>query len=193
MVFSELKNSLFDKRGYAITTINPLKLHIGGKEKCSGWHILDSLDSDVVDFLGECSDLSQFPDACCSKIYCSHVLEHLSHNGELETTLQGFHRILRPTGQLMISVPDLEILCRIFCSPQLKINQKHFVMRMIFGGQIDQHDFHKTGFNYEILKHYLTASGFNNVQKTADFDLFNDTSKLKVFGHAISLNIIATP
>ena len=39
-----------------------MKLHIGGKEPKDGWKILNIQDGPGVDFVGTCSDLSQFED-----------------------------------------------------------------------------------------------------------------------------------
>lgn len=145
MPFTRPQDALVDKRGNFISFQIPIKLHIGGRGKRDGWYILDSLDSDVVDFIAECSDLSLFLDGSCKAVYCSHVLEHLSHNGELIKTLRGIHRVLQSGGKLMISVPDLDVLCRLFIRPDIDMKQRSFVMRMMFGGQVDPYDFHKTG------------------------------------------------
>lgn len=193
MPFAQPQDSLIDKNGKAVSLVNPLKLHIGGKEKLTSWHVMDSLDSDVVDFVGECSDLSRFPTASCGELYCSHVLEHLSHNNELFDTLRGFHRVLRPDGKLMISVPDLDVLCRAFAKPDLDLEQRRFVMRMMFGGQINSYDFHKTGFSFALLQENLIAAGFSTVKKVESFGLFNDSSEIIYLDEPISLNVIAAP
>jgi predicted SAM-dependent methyltransferase len=191
--FAQPHDSLVDKNGNAISLVNPLKLHIGGKEKRADWHIFDSLDSDVVDFIGACSDLSRFPKASCSEIYCSHVLEHLSHNNELIETLRGFHRVLRSSGKLMVSVPDLDVLCRLFAKPDLDMEQRRLVMRMMFGGQIDAYDFHKTGFSFALLQESLIAAGFSAATQVKSFGLFTDSSEIIYLDERISLSVIATP
>jgi predicted SAM-dependent methyltransferase len=75
-----------------------VNLHIGGKEKREGWTILDALPGSIVDYVGNCNDLSFLSDESCSEIYASHVLEHLGYNGELQKTLKGFHRVRKPAG-----------------------------------------------------------------------------------------------
>src|SRR6188474_917928 len=69
-----------------------LKLHIGGKQPKQGWKILNALDGEGVDFVGNVCDLSEFPDACCEVIYASHVMEHVKQRDFL-ATLKGIHRI----------------------------------------------------------------------------------------------------
>jgi hypothetical protein len=65
-------------------------------------------------------------------------------------------------------------------------------MRIIYGGQTDAYDFHKVGFTLEFLGYFLHKHGFCDVQRVASHDLFDDTSRLVLFGHPISLNVVAT-
>ena len=39
-----------------------IKLHIGGWEKREGWKILDALPGPLVDYVGNCNDLSFLDD-----------------------------------------------------------------------------------------------------------------------------------
>ena len=64
-----------------------IKLHIGGREKREGWVILDAPPGPIVDYVGNCNDLSFLEDASCSEVYASHVLEHLGYSGDLQKTL----------------------------------------------------------------------------------------------------------
>jgi len=92
----------------------------------------------------------------------------------------------------MISVPDLDVLCRFFIRPDLDFKQRSFVMWMMFGGQIDPYDFHKTGLNFEILMQNLAAAGFYGASKVKSFGLFTDSSEKTFLGEPISLNVVAT-
>jgi predicted SAM-dependent methyltransferase len=65
------------------------------------------------------------------------------------------------------------------------------IMRMMFGGQIDPYDFHKVGYNPEILTGFLDRAGFENIRKVPAFGLFNDTSNMEFSGRPVSLNVIA--
>ena len=87
----------------------PFRLHIGGIEPRPSWKIWNIQPGPGVDFVGDCSDLSQFADESVDEIYASHVLEHLDHKREIPKASKELHRILKPTGVLSISVPDLEI------------------------------------------------------------------------------------
>lgn len=167
-----------------------LKLHIGGKQPKEGWKILNALDGDGVDFVGNVCDLSDFPDACCEAIYASHVMEHVGQKDFL-ATLKGIHRILCKGGDFYFSVPDLEVLCRLFLDPRLDTEQHYHVMRMMFGGQTDEYDFHYIGLSHEFMLGFFRDAGFGDVRKVESFGLFNDTSDYRPYGTPISLNLVA--
>ena len=169
----------------------PLRLHIGGKEPKPGWKILNIAPGDHVDFVGDCADLSQFEADTVDEIYASHVLEHLGYAEELPQALKEFHRVLKPGGVVKISVPDLETLCRVFLHPQADIHARFQVMRILFGGQTDPHDFHKSGLTYEFLRDYLSVAGFREIRRVESFGLFEDTSTLELGGVAVSVNVEA--
>lgn len=157
-----------------------MKLHIGGHEKRQGWHIFDIAPSDITDFVGTCVDMSQFETASIEEIYASHVLEHLSHNGELAQTLREFLRILEPGGRVRISVPDFYEIARAFCAEDLTTADRYKLSRLAFGGQRNVHDLHKIGFSYDILQLYLEEIGFCDVSRVDQFNLFGDASMGKV-------------
>lgn len=175
-------------------TETKIKLHIGGKQPHPDWKILDIEDRPEVDFLGDAADLSQFADGSIEAIYASHVLEHFYHslNGELLGTLKEWYRVLQPNGKLYISVPDLKTLCWLFLNPNLSPYDKHHLMRVMFGGQVNQFDVHKVGFDADILGLYLAEVGFSDYEVVSEFGWFNDCSSLRLMDTLISLNAIAT-
>ena len=90
-----------------------MKLHIGGQTTKEGWKILNIQKKDGVDFVGDLTDLSQFSDNSVEEVYASHVLEHVGQKKVLDT-LKGVNRILNKDGKFYISVPDMDVLCKIF-------------------------------------------------------------------------------
>lgn len=174
------------------TEPEPLRLHIGGTSVRAGWKILNVQAGPGVDFVGSCVDLSQFRDGSVREIYASHVYEHLAYRTELKPALAEAWRVLEPGGRLMIAVPDLDVLFGMFLDPALQPHEKFYVTRMIYGGQVDAFDFHKCGFNFEILEHYVKQAGFRTLERVTEFGLFADTSTLKYMERSISLNAIAT-
>ncbi len=169
----------------------PIKLNIGSRKKAEGWSNFDIDPGPEVDYVGDCVDLSQFADNSIETIYASHVLEHISYQGDLQNALKEWFRVLAPGGTIMISVPDLEMLCRLYLSPTLQAEHRFQVMQIMFGGQIDQFDFHAVGLSHELLGFYLGAAGFTDIRRVEKLGLFSDCSLVAVAGVPISLNMTA--
>jgi predicted SAM-dependent methyltransferase len=170
-----------------------MKLHIGGTIPHPDWKILDIEMRPEVDYVGDANDLSQFADESIDTIYASHVLEHFYYElgNELLFTLSEWYRVLKPDGQLMISVPDLFTICSLYITPDLSVDDRFILMQVIFGGQTNQFDVHKVGFDEEILAVYLRDIGFEKYERVEEFGLFDDSSSIHVMGNLFSLNIIA--
>jgi len=168
-----------------------MKINIGGKKSKEGWKILNIQKLNDVDFVGDIKDLSQFTNNSVEAIYASHVLEHVDQKN-ISNTLKGVHRVLSNGGKFYISVPDMDVLCHFFISPLSNQKIKFHVMRMIFGGQTDEFDYHYFGWNFEFMKNFLEVAGFSNIEKVQSLGLFDDTSDYKPYGFPISLNVIAT-
>ena len=171
-----------------------LQLHIGGRQTHPEWKILDIIERPGVDFIGNAGCLEQFEDNTVSKIYASHVLEHFFYglNQEVINTLKEWKRVLKPGGQLFISVPDLRTLCWLYLYPNLMPLERHHIMRMMFGGQVDEYDVHKVGFDFDTLALYLDEAGFEQYEAISEFNLFKDSSSMRVLDTLISLNVIVT-
>ena len=168
-----------------------MRLHIGGVQVREGWKILNVQANPGVDFVGNIIDLSQFADRSIDEIYASHVLEHVPQGG-VAHTFAGLYRVLKRGGRLMVSVPDMDVLCRLFLRTDLAGGGRYEVMRMMFGGQTNAHDFHYFGWNLEFMRNFLEEAGFMSVETVESFGLFQDTSEYKVLGERISLNVTAT-
>lgn len=168
-----------------------MRLHIGGKVRRDGWKVLNVNPGPNVDIVANCNDLGMLEDSSCSMIYASHVVEHLDFTGELVKTLSGFHRVLKPGGHFLVSVPNLEILCRLFLDPELTIEQQFMIMRLMYGAHADAYDVHHVGFNQHLLGYYLAKAGFTMGFPVHSFGLFEDTSDMVIKGLPISLNMTA--
>ena len=168
------------------------RLHIGGKEVKAGWEILDAIAAGHVNHVGNARDLSRFADGTFAQLYASHVLEHFDYKDAIPAVLREWHRVLKPAGILCVSVPDLERLCHLYLTPGLAVDMRFQLMRMIFGGHIDEYDYHLTGIDEWYLRKQLQEAGFASVRRVQSFDLFSDTSMMQVLGVPISLNVVAT-
>lgn len=168
------------------------RLHIGGSYRCDGWEVLDANPAPHVDHVCNAANLSLFNDASFDEVYASHVLEHFDYQDELLATLQEWKRVLRSSGKLYVSVPDLDVLAGLYLDKERNTtDERFFLMRMIFGGHVDAYDFHKAGLNEEFLASYLLYAGFENIRRVDAFGLFNDSSSATFKDQMISLNLIA--
>lgn len=83
------------------------KLEIGsGPKKRSGWLTLDYCKG--ADVFWNLTHPLPFPDNCFNEIYSSHVLEHFKHQ-QLIQLLSELHRVLKPGGKMLISVPNINL------------------------------------------------------------------------------------
>lgn len=173
--------------------MSSINLHIGGQEAHPNWKILDIEARPEVDFIGDASSLNQFQDNSIEQIYASHILEHFHHtlNDELLNTLREWHRVLKPRGELLISVPDLRTVCWLYLNPNLTVHDRLHLMAIMYGGQTNAYDVHKVGFDFDILELCLKSVGFQECQQVSEFNLFNDCSNLRILNTLISLNVVA--
>tara|TARA_B100000780_G_C20897697_1_gene357285 strand:- start:84 stop:593 length:510 start_codon:yes stop_codon:yes gene_type:complete len=167
-----------------------MKLHIGGEIAKDGWTIFNIQKKKDVDIIGDLEDLDQFSENSIKEIYASHVFEHVKITS-IPKILKNIHTILEQDGKLHISVPDMDIIFRLFLNSKATTKVKFSLMRMIFGGQVDEHDFHYFGWNYEFMADFLTNANFSKFKRVESLQIFKDTSELKAYGHRISLNMIA--
>ena len=168
------------------------RLHIGGQEAKAGWEVLNANPASYVDHVCDAKDLSQFEGNTFQQVYASHVVEHFDYKDEMIKALAEWHRVLLPGGTVLISVPDLDVLCHLFLQrEQLSGDERFFVMRMMFGGHVDKYDYHVVGLNQEFLESFLHHSGFMNIRRVQNFGVFQDTSSMLFRGVPISLNMVA--
>jgi predicted SAM-dependent methyltransferase len=168
------------------------RLHIGGHVRLPGWEVIDANPGPCVDHIGNAGDLSRFENATFSEVYASHVLEHFDFKDSLLGALKEWHRVLTPGGMLHISVPDLDTLARLFLDhEQLDMQERFLVMMMMFGGHVDQYDYHYVGLSEEFLRQYFGAAGFVQSARVPEFGICADTSTMRLKGTLISLNMTA--
>lgn len=168
------------------------KLHIGGKQSHPDWEIFNIQEGPDVDHVGDACDLSRFTDQTFDELYASHTLEHFDYNGQLQKVLKEWHRVLKLESKLYISVPDMDVLCKMFAMREKFTFQETFhLIRIMFGGHTDKYDYHYTGFYSDFLNSLLAEAGFKRVERVKDFGIFADASSIRLGPNLISLNVIA--
>lgn len=174
------------------------RLHLGcGNIRLPGFCNVDILTTAAVDVISDISKLDNFADDSIELIYACHVLEHFSHD-EAINVLRRWFEVLKPGGKLRISVPDIDRIVKIYHE-----NWQHFQttgnspwVGLLYGGQGDPYDFHKTGFNFCWMRYLLEDIGFVEVAEYPHEPHFIpgvvDASLAKEpFGKFLSLNVVA--
>lgn len=183
---------------FALKELSFSKLHIGcGNIHIKDWTNIDILATGSTDLVCDITNLNGIKSNSVDAIYSCHVLEHFE-TSRIIPILTEWHRVLKKDGELRISVPDLDAITKIYQN-----NLSHFQtpghepwIALFYGGQKDQFDFHKTGFNFCWIKYLLENIGFKNVQKYSNephfIDGVIDNSTAQSFNQYISLNVVAT-
>jgi len=174
------------------------KLHVGcGPIHVDGFLNVDAQALRSVDFVCKLEELDRwYPAGNAELIYACHVLEHYATD-EVPPLLAVFHRLLAPGGELRLSVPDLDRIVRIYTK-----NREHFQtpgnspwVGLIYGGQLDRWDFHRTGFNFCWMKYLLERAGFREIAEYPHEPHFlgikDGSLAQEPFGEFLSLNVRA--
>jgi SAM-dependent methyltransferase len=125
------------------------------------------------DVIGSLTDMSNVDDSSVDAVYSSHNIEHV-YPYEVDAVFSEFHRVLKPTGFLCVTCPDLHSVAHsiittgletaLYLSPAGPIAPLD-----ILYGHIDSmkngnlYMAHKTGFTWDSLKSKLHLAGFSMV------------------------------
>jgi len=130
-----------------------MKLNLGaGESIIEGF---EPRDGKTGDFLYPLPDA----DGSVDEIRASHVLEHFSHL-EVASVLHNWVAKLKPGGRIRIAVPDFQKIAREYLEGK-DIN----VMGYTFGGQVDERDYHKSGFDKETMVELFISAGLERLHE----------------------------
>ena len=174
-----------------------MKLHLGcGKIFIPGYYHIDVIEFPHVNLVHNIDKLPMVADNTCDVVYSCHVLEHF-HKKMIQDVLIEWLRILKPGGVLRISVPDMAALARIY----IQTGNLELVLGPIFGRGDYLYNIHYTGFDFEVLKRFLSTAGAINIERydwrTTEHSNIDDYSQAyyphmdKKHGELISLNVEA--
>lgn len=174
------------------------KLHLGcGNIHINGWCNIDVIKTGATDVILDIKHLPGIRDNSIDNIYSCHVLEHFP-TSEIEGILNRWYRVLAPGGEIRISVPDLDKITKIYQNniAHFQISGNQPWIALIYGGQKDEYDFHKTGFNFCWLSKLLKDAGFGGIEEYSNSPHFIDgvvdnSMANQPFGEYISLNLKA--
>ena len=156
---------------------------------------IDVIPAPHIHYVRGIDNLSVFKNSSVDLIYASHCLEHFPIRA-IDSLLKEWHRVLRPKGILRLSVPDFDILLKIYLENNNDVTP---ILGALMGGQTYFHNYHKMLFTEKSLALLLTTAGFTAVRlwtpKSSELTTFDDWSSrpITVNGkeYTISLNIEA--
>lgn len=175
--------------------MSEIKLNIGcgNRPRIKGFLGVDIIKYDSVDWVAEAHDLSFAEDETVVAIYASHVLEYYDRY-EAVDVLKEWNRILRPSGEIWISVPNFEILSDLYTYDNFPLYE---IIGPLFGrmeGKNGQKIYHKTVYDASTLANMLIDTGFSKPQEYHPKEEGvpgDDYSMAKKGGKLISINMKA--
>ena len=156
---------------------------------------IDCLPLPHVHYIRSIDNLSPFATESVDLIYASHSLEHFPHS-QTKQVLTEWFRVLKKGGVLRLSVPDFDLLVKIYEQNSYDVE---LILHPLMGSQNYKYNFHMTAFNSKYLSKLLKSVGFKLVQPWepghSEQTTFNDFSvgKLPLNGkeYPVSLNLEA--
>lgn len=171
-LFNNVKNYLRDKTQYSYGTYlykycyikyttperEKVKINLGcGNDIKPGYINVDKYNNTgIVDHQWDLSDL-KVEDESIDEIYTSHVFEHIEIN-DVYPVLEEWERALRPGGELIMRLPNLETEVKIWL--ETPDDKKWFEVHRIFGAQSHVGNTHFSGHNPESLKSLIERFNF---------------------------------
>jgi FkbM family methyltransferase len=156
---------LFVKKGIAPATqvLTPpskrpvgTKLNVGSGQRPFaqeyGWINCDINPRWNPDLVCDWRDLHIFDDNSMDLVVSHHSLEHVGC-GEGDGFIREAHRVLKPRGSLIVSVPDMKKLAQLWLSNEL---DEQVYMTNVYGAYMgDESDRHRWGYSPQGLVDYL--------------------------------------
>lgn len=139
-----------------------MKLNLGSGGEVEGYVSIDRKQ-------GKEAYPLDYPDNSVNEVRASHILEHFNR-GEVEKVLKDWVRVLKPGGCLKIAVPDFDWIIDNRKDPKIQ--------GYLFGGQIDENDFHRVAFDADLLERLLRSAGLIDIGPWTDE--IDDCSRLPV-------------
>ena len=150
---------------------------------------LDIDPSTKPTIVGDIADMHQIKDGSVDAVWSSHNLEHLEAYA-VPKALKEIHRVLKPGGMFLVTLPDLEQIAALIIDGRLNDTVYESVsgpitpLDMLFGFQKSMaagNAFmaHRSGFTAATLQQHLSDAGFKEIRirRGGCFDLWGVSVK----------------
>jgi SAM-dependent methyltransferase len=158
------------------------KLHLGcGSRRVPGWLNVDITKSNCdVDL---CGGRLPWKAGCFEAVVSQHFIEHAELREELIPLLRELRRVLIAGGEIWLSCPDIEKVCRSYLEHRMVDLLEDRAKRWLSFSLADvpavhliNHLFHQDGehknlFDFELLEWILRTTGFVDIKRVAERDL----------------------
>lgn len=152
-----------------------LKLHLGcAGDKRSGYINIDINPDCSPDLIADSGALP-YEAGSVDEILSNHMLEHMTETAGL-SALKHWFSLLRSGGALELEVPDFKQTCLEFATmSQEELEARYPALRgiayyrhvgrarNIYGGGVNQWDYHRWGYWPEYMEYLLRDIGFSNI------------------------------
>ena len=167
-----------------------LQLHLG----CGDFHLpepwvnIDSRMQPGVDRVDNIGLLRRFSLESADRIYCSHALDHFTR-WSYQSVLKRWHDLLRPGGELWVSVIDFNVIAELYLIRKVPLRQ---LTGSLAAAQDYENNVRHVHFDRTMLAEDLILAGFRTVVRKEGPFFSDDCSASQVAGVNTSLNLIAT-
>lgn len=142
-----------------MASFKPIKLNLGCGNLVYSDYINIDLYAPEADVKMDICKL-EYPNDYADEIAAYHVFEHLSPY-EVSNILSEWHRVLKPSGKLVMELPDIESMCAAFGKSNK--DERYRLLNCIYGATQLEHP-HLFGWYPEILNDHLQLAGFEQIQ-----------------------------
>lgn len=139
-----------------------MRLNLGSGQRPfgEGWTNVDKQERWNPDIVADMTSMPMFADASAEMIVIHHGLEHLDLTSA-DNCLRECYRILKPNGELIVTVPDLYALTRAWIDG--KIDDYIFCVNLHGAWMGDDSDVHRWSYTYKTLMDKIRKVGFKSV------------------------------
>ena len=156
--------ALFYRRmilGRRLRAMPVLRIHLGcGHINDPRFLNVDARPFPHVHYVTKSLLMSALPEGRAEMIYACHVFEHISHRMQM-LVLKRWFALLKPGGELRLSVPDFEKLVDIYQHKPIGFSQ---IEGVLMGAQDYPENFHHALFTADHLNTLLAKAGFTNIR-----------------------------